>query len=506
MLTMMMGGAANLLRRCFANIFYDGTLRTVMSDEHGEELVVNGDFSDGLNDWIISTDANSSVDVTEGRVHLITTDGVDGQFYQFDLVEAGKTYLIEFDAELVSGGYQLNMGSHTAMSNIQTGYHSIEYTAVSSGRVHFKRNGANESYTDNISVKQITARAGDRQMYDKSPRGGREHLAVFSAGATKIDGQGQLIPITFEASNCVRYYKDDVLIEDTTVGQTSLTLDEDAIYRDMYAFATEPSETEKQNLSNYPNDAFAHYNANDTSTSARFTGICHKNMPLNRIGAEQLDYSQAFTATPLVDNSFTIQNYTTSCDIIKQSKGLQTIAFEKSGGILGDYKSKQMNFDGGEYVERVTDVYTATQDEPFVAEAIFGKSTTTALCFGSNYSRARLTRNMTYTQVQLDQTNGGSFAKNTTAQNYSHAILEYDGNGTMTAVIDGVESGTASGLTVLDSSVFQIGGTDATSDGNGAMLNTKIWHGENVAKYDRAKVIAKAQKIITALEGIKWMK
>jgi hypothetical protein len=78
----------------------------------GDELVTNGDFSDGTNDWNIQGSSSIIIDSYEGRsnvanINILSTSGSSRIEQGFDYVNGSK-YKIYVDVYLVSGSFRLD--------------------------------------------------------------------------------------------------------------------------------------------------------------------------------------------------------------------------------------------------------------------------------------------------------------------------------------------------------------------------------------------------------------
>ena len=321
----------------------------------------------------------------------------------------------------------------------------------------------------------------------------KTNLTINSGGATQFDAT-QSIPITFVSSDYTCYYKYDVLVEDTTIGQTSKTLSGAGTYRDFYAFSSEPNATQKAFMASYPERTFAHFSIDSTNTESVLEGLtCLLNMPLNQIGATQHDYATGA--------DFTITNYTTSCDVVKQSTGLQMSQFEHEPltGLMGEWKPDRMWFDDFSYVDQIQTNFRPAQDEPFAVECVMGKPDEDYNEIGTGFNRTRILRNSIGTcYVQMG---GNSFMDDTLetqSMQMCHILLVYDGS-TAYGYINGTLKGSSLAL-VQDTFDWAIPTFD-TKKLNCPNSHFKIWQGDEYTKFDPAKSWAKAQALITKWEA-----
>lgn len=135
----------------------------------GGELVKNGDFSNGLTNWVAGT--NASMTISNGELE-ITTNGtqvttVNNSVYQsVPELFAGKRYSVEFDATYVSGG-NLSVGIQNQAAIIVTSAQNagqkkryvcrVSDVATNPSRVvtFASQEGVSVWRIDNVSVKQV---------------------------------------------------------------------------------------------------------------------------------------------------------------------------------------------------------------------------------------------------------------------------------------------------------------------------------------------------------------
>ena len=135
---------------------------------YGAELVTNGDFSDGTNDWISN---NSTLSVVNGKVKVLSSSAY-GNAQQNILVESGKTYRVSVDFTYggsAEGRLNLYDGSATPIeiAKSEDGIISTQIT-ISSGQTNLRVRLVNQSATtgvynfwDNVSVKEVLVSDGD---------------------------------------------------------------------------------------------------------------------------------------------------------------------------------------------------------------------------------------------------------------------------------------------------------------------------------------------------------
>jgi len=129
--------------------------RTETEDELGSELVTNGDFSNGLNNWAYQGD---SITIVDGAARINRLTNVT--FIRQNVLTSGKTYLVEFDVldkEDNSGTFTVRLGSNNVYDvSTYAGTRFSKYI-VSTGvdfRIYSSTNNG-VIYVDNVSVKQV---------------------------------------------------------------------------------------------------------------------------------------------------------------------------------------------------------------------------------------------------------------------------------------------------------------------------------------------------------------
>ena len=161
----------------------------------GGELIVNGDFSDGTNNWINN---NSTLSVVNGKVKVLSSSAY-GNAEQNILVESGKTYrvLVDFTyGGAIEGRLNLYDGSAAPIetSKSEDGIISTQIT-ISSGQTNLRVRLVNQSATtgvynfwDNVSVKEDLS--GDFTFSRNS-------------AATRVNAQGLVENVQILSSNLV---------------------------------------------------------------------------------------------------------------------------------------------------------------------------------------------------------------------------------------------------------------------------------------------------------------
>jgi len=140
----------------------------------GQELVVNGDFSDGLNGWLqtgsVWQASNGSVEKTSGSSFL----------YQTNVAGIGTTVLVSFDILNISGGtvaISLSDGGTTATFN-SIGRKTLAGKVTKNASIYFSGDLGALITISNISIRRadgygtiINGNASDWGLFDKQADG-----------------------------------------------------------------------------------------------------------------------------------------------------------------------------------------------------------------------------------------------------------------------------------------------------------------------------------------------
>ena len=148
----------------------DGKLLSVKPVKtFGSELVTNGDFSDGTNNWSVEGFSNISVGDYEGRTDVaninISNTATTSRIRQpFNYVN-GKKYKVSVDVFVVSGSFRIDCSdsfvSGDFVSTSTTGSWltlTAEIEAISTGSNYIWLRGlleVSQFYVDNVSVKEV---------------------------------------------------------------------------------------------------------------------------------------------------------------------------------------------------------------------------------------------------------------------------------------------------------------------------------------------------------------
>ena len=130
----------------------------------GSELVVSGDFSNGINEW--KNNASITATVENGRAKVTYTGG--GGLSQDIPVTAGKTYKVSSKSENISGATPViyvygSAGFSPILASSASSTPTLYVTAIASSiRVYLNKTGVGEAYWDDISVKEVVGYRTDQ--------------------------------------------------------------------------------------------------------------------------------------------------------------------------------------------------------------------------------------------------------------------------------------------------------------------------------------------------------
>jgi hypothetical protein len=159
----------------------------------GNENIINGDFSDGLNNWTV-TENGQTVEVIGGRLHIIT-DGTSAGVQQ-TTAPADVAVKLSFNYTAVSGALKVQVGSESFTVN-ETGYYEFATTPSNSNVFLYRSSGAAEGYFDNVSIKQIQ---GNSLTYVGIPTTNRELFQFDTPNWDNISPAPQVLPATLEVA------------------------------------------------------------------------------------------------------------------------------------------------------------------------------------------------------------------------------------------------------------------------------------------------------------------
>ena len=123
----------------------------------GDELISNGDFSNGITSWTAASSGDGVTPVAyNGGVRISSVSGGNSYILQ-NIMKEGVTYKIQYEiTENVAGSLTIESGVNTQLDST-VGTHSLYFTwDESDTAIVFKRtSGATDITIDNISVKAI---------------------------------------------------------------------------------------------------------------------------------------------------------------------------------------------------------------------------------------------------------------------------------------------------------------------------------------------------------------
>lgn len=183
--------------RALANLWYDGLLTGEGSIAYSSELLVNGDFTDGLNGWnIYNVGGSSSITTSNGQLvfDYVSSDNTATSFNQNSVHQVEGVYEVTINVDSITGSIKLQDGDSNALYGIVStaGTHTFRAYADDSGFWVY-RNSSAESVTaviNSISVRRIS----DGRLRNRGTDGQTENLQVLSGGTTAFDGVGQYTP------------------------------------------------------------------------------------------------------------------------------------------------------------------------------------------------------------------------------------------------------------------------------------------------------------------------
>ncbi|MXO66250.1 hypothetical protein [Altericroceibacterium endophyticum] len=168
-------------------------------------LIVNGDFSDGLNGWGINDEGTSVTSVVDGRARMYAPDGDYAILAQDPAgLPVGSRFVLSVDAETLTGGaaYLQFSASKSIVKILDGGFET--YDIRTAGSLGFKRisvGNPNDVYLENVVLKRVSAtsyRAGE--CWDIDANGRLHHFK--SHEPVILPGRGALFygPLTAMAS------------------------------------------------------------------------------------------------------------------------------------------------------------------------------------------------------------------------------------------------------------------------------------------------------------------
>ena len=156
------------------------------SEVIGSDLVVNGDFDDGSNDWGLS---NATLNLGGVEINNVGLSNANAYVYQENLGKVGSSYRITYDV-IATNGKNLTIegtGSDEPLNTSTVGVDRVtEYVwTKDSGRLLIKRDYTETPETqvtiDNIRLQEVT-----QFVKDKSPN--TNNAKLFTGKALSFDG------------------------------------------------------------------------------------------------------------------------------------------------------------------------------------------------------------------------------------------------------------------------------------------------------------------------------
>ena len=151
--------------------YSDGSLNTVIPPYQvlPQELVTNGDFSNGTTNWTLDDASNGSISVVDGKLEIVSNGGAGYPVVKQGIsTSIGKKYSVTFSVTNNTTGFWFRVdSSESGLGGFETFYandktSSInfkgEFTAISTTsylKIFAEQNDAGSFEIDNISIKEI---------------------------------------------------------------------------------------------------------------------------------------------------------------------------------------------------------------------------------------------------------------------------------------------------------------------------------------------------------------
>ena len=178
------------------------------SETLGREEVVNGDFSDGTNDWDKSTASSATMSVNANDQLVLASDAGDnlGAYSSISLVQ-GRTYVLSVDIISCDVSGQIRIGTSASVgstspddifnaggSGVPLGTNTYTFTAsaTQSSRNYLYiggRDDVNSLVIDNVSLKELTQITPDKS-------GNNNVGELFTGKALDFDGSTDYVDIS----------------------------------------------------------------------------------------------------------------------------------------------------------------------------------------------------------------------------------------------------------------------------------------------------------------------
>jgi len=189
-----------------------------------DDLVTNGDFSNGTTGWETAP-AATTLTVSSGVATLTRNDNY-GDAKQYIKTEVGKTYRLTYTVTAVSNSYAVDFGSAQHTSNAITGTRVLYHTATSdSTLVKFGiLNSSTGTLTfDNVSVQEVGENLVTNGTFDNGTTGWTD---VSSGSGTVSHSSGAVNLVGTDSSNRGRISQ---TISSLVVGKTYVIIFESTV-------------------------------------------------------------------------------------------------------------------------------------------------------------------------------------------------------------------------------------------------------------------------------------
>ncbi len=193
--------------------YSDGSLNTVIPPYQvlPQELVTNGDFSNGTTNWTLDDASNGSISVVDGKLEIVSNGGAGYPVVKQGIsTSIGKKYSVTFSVTNNTTGFWFRVdSSESGLGGFETFYandktSSInfkgEFTAISTTsylKIFAEQNDAGSFEIDNISIKEIQEADFDFTRGSSATRVNEQGLIEsIASGLPRIDytsGFGSLL-------------------------------------------------------------------------------------------------------------------------------------------------------------------------------------------------------------------------------------------------------------------------------------------------------------------------